>query len=288
MAGFEARLHLAYDEWPPADRLRWERTFAEDDPFGDAAGARLAKSSRHQYLMGWRRFLGFLAIEEPAALELSPEQRLNPSRVRSFARHLAETNTPQSVAIQVDALYKAARIMLADIDLAWLKNIKARLHTAAPAAGAAGRVITSLQIRELGLKLMEAIQAEPGAPIRLADAVTYRDGLMFALLAYQPMRRKNTAAIEIGRELIREGDDWYVVFPPADTKTRVPIEFGIPERLRPYLEAYLDVFRPRLLRGRTSSALWISAKGYKLSYAIIGDVFARQSERHVGHRITPP
>jgi len=36
---------------------------SSDDPFGEAAGLRLAKTSKRQYQSAWRRFLGFLALE---------------------------------------------------------------------------------------------------------------------------------------------------------------------------------------------------------------------------------
>ena len=85
MRGPEPRLHLPYGQWPAADRLLWERAMgSDDDPFADAAGARLAKASQHNYLFAWRRFLGFLAIHEPTALELAPAERLTIERVRSF------------------------------------------------------------------------------------------------------------------------------------------------------------------------------------------------------------
>jgi integrase/recombinase XerD len=230
---------------------------------------------------------GFLAREDQVALEIPPEQRLIAERVRRFVADLAKTNSPGSVAIQVDALYKAARIMLPQVDLTWLKNMKARLHAAAPCVGATGPVITSPQLLELGEHLMGGTNLQPGGSMRLADAVQYRDGLMFALFAYAPMRRKNDAAIEIGRELIQDGGHWFLVFPRGDTKNKMPIEFEIPERLMPYLDKYLELVRPRLLRGRRSNALWVSAKARKLSYAAIGAVFDRHTFNHFGFRVTP-
>jgi hypothetical protein len=104
---------------------------------------RVAERSKHQYLFAWRRFLGFVQIKDGSALALSPAERLTKERVRAFADHLAETNIPRSVAIQVDALYKAARIMLPEHDLTWLKSMKARLHSAAPVQQAGGPAITS-------------------------------------------------------------------------------------------------------------------------------------------------
>jgi hypothetical protein len=86
--------------------------------------------SKRQYQSAWRRFLGFLTIEEPAALVIAPLQRLTIERIRAFASHLGATNTPRSVAIQIDALYKATRAMMPQHDWTWLKSVKARLNAA--------------------------------------------------------------------------------------------------------------------------------------------------------------
>jgi hypothetical protein len=177
-----AKLHLPFDRWPLEDRLLWEQATNDSDPFGEATGARLAVRSKHQYLFAWRRFLGFVVLEDESALVLPPAERLTKERVRAFASHLSKTNIPRSVAIQIDALYKAARIMLPSHDLAWLKAIKSRLHAAAPLQQAGGPAITSLQILQVGLSLMD--QRSPINRNRqlLWHAIAYRDGLMIALL----------------------------------------------------------------------------------------------------------
>jgi len=74
------------------------------------------------------------------------------------------------------------------------------------------------------------------APITKDDAVRYRDGLMIALWAFIPLRRKNFAALEIGRHLLREGDSWFVIIPREEAKTGTPIEFAVPESLESYLD----------------------------------------------------
>jgi integrase/recombinase XerD len=287
MPGPLPRLHLPYGQWPLADQRLWERAIESDDPFGDAAGARLAKSSQHQYVMGWRRFLGFLAIEEPSALEAAPAERLNMERIRPFVSHLAETNTPHSVAIQIDALYKAARIMMPECDWAWLKAVKARLYAAAPAHGPAGPVITSVQLLDLGQQLMDESQPKSPTAIRMADAVRYRDGLMIALLAFMPLRRKNLAAIEIGRHLVQEGDGWFVIIPPEETKTGTSIEFSIVGLLIPYVATYLDIVRPRMLRRSACNAFWVSPKGGALSYSAIWGIITRHTDTRIGVPVAP-
>jgi integrase len=281
-----SRLHLPFDRWPLADRQLWERATSDSDPFSEAAGARLAARSKHQYLFAWRRFLGFVLIEDPAALQLPPAERLTKDRVRVFASHLAETNIPRSVAIQVDALYKVARIMLPEHDLTWLKSMKARLHSAAPLQRPSGPAVTSLQILQVGLSLMDQ-NAPQGERITLSQAISYRDGLMIALLAFAPLRRKNLVSLEIGRHIIGESNDRYVVIPAFETKTRTPIEFAIPALLISYLDIYLAVVRPRLLKNPLCQALWISPRGEALHYGAIGNIVARHSFSLLGIRLTP-
>ena len=139
------------------------------------------------------------------------------------------------MAIQVEALYTAARIMLPNGDLDWLKSMKARLHAAAPAQGPVGPVITSLQILQVGLSLMDENHPGEQTRIKLVQAINYRDGLIIALLAFVPLRRKNIASLEIGRHLVGEGANQCIVIPTTETKTRVAIEFAVPPLLQPIL-----------------------------------------------------
>jgi len=209
-------------------RRRRDQCLQNDDPFSDAAGARLAKTALYRIWMGWRRFLGFLAMAEPTALEIAPAQRVTIARVRRFADHLAETNTPHSVASQIDALYGAARAMMPEQDWSWLRSVKARLYSAAGPKGPSGPVITSVQLVDLGQELMTESKMVPGTPIRMTDAIRYRDGLMIALLGLVPLRHKNFAALQIGRDLIKEGEDWFVAIPAEDTKTKIAMDFPVP------------------------------------------------------------
>jgi integrase/recombinase XerD len=285
--GRAPRLHLPFGQWPALDKVLWARAFGGDDPFEDGAGARLAKTSQHRYLFGWRRFLGFLAIDDPAALEAAPSERLTIERVRKFAAHLAEINSPRSVAIQIDALYKAARVMLPEHNWDWLKSVKARLYAVAPVHSPAGPTITSLQLLELGLELMDESRPAPDMPISMASAVKYRDGLMIALLAFVPLRRKNLAAIEIDRHLVQDDNGWSIIIPGGETKTGAPIEFAIPKLLSSYLAIYLDNVRPRMLKNLACKALWASPKGSVLSYSAIWDIITRHTFNRLGVCVAP-
>jgi integrase len=237
--------------------------------------------------MGWRRFLGFLTITEATALEIVPAERIIIERVRRFAGHLAETNTPHSVAIQMDAFYGAARAMMPERDWSWLRRVKARLYSAAGRKSPAGPVITSMQLLDLGEQLIAESEIIAGRPATMADAIRYRDGLMIAFLAFIPLRHKNFAATEIGRDLIKEDENWFIAIPPEDTKTKVGMDFPVPEILQPYLATYLNHVRPRMLRRPACNALWVSAKGGALSYSAVGPVVTRHTSQRLGIRVSP-
>lgn len=288
MPGPKPKLHLPFANWPKADQRMWSDAVTEDDPFADGPGAGLAKVTLHKYWMGWRRFLGFLLITESDALALSPFERLTKERARRFAEHLAETNTPHSVAIQIDSLYGAARTMLPKMDWGWLRHIKTRLYTAAPRGTSIRPVITSVQLVDLGMALMDECSIVPGKPIKMADAVRYRDGLIIALWGYIPLRHKNFGAIEIGRDLLNENGHWFIVIPAEETKTgTTSIDFEIPAELRERLSTYLNCVRPRMLRRAGCRALWVSYKGGPLSYSAVGPVLTRNTTERLGIRVTP-
>jgi integrase/recombinase XerD len=284
MSGPKPRLHLPFADWPEIDRRMWNAAIENDDPFDDGPGARLAKRTLHKYWMGWRRFLGFLTTD---ALEKKPFERLTRDRVRDFVEHLRKTNTPHSVAIQMDSLYGAAQTLMPDKQWTWLRNIKMRLYSSAPRGTTARPVITSVQLVDLGTTLMEESEIPADEPIRMADAVRYRDGLIIALWAHVPLRHKNFAAIEIGRNLIKEEDSWIIVIPPEETKTKTYIDFQIPASLRDPFSAYLKRVRPRMLRQPGCKSLWVSPKGGPLSYSAMGPVVTRHTTERLGIRITP-
>jgi integrase/recombinase XerD len=287
MPGPRPRLHLPFAQWPAADRRLWQDATQNNDPFSDAAGARLAKTTLHRIWMGWRRFLGCLAITEATALEIAPPERVTFERVRRFADHLGETNTKHSVAIQIDAFYGATRAMMPEQDWNWLRSVKARLYSAAGRKSPSGPVITSVQLVDLGQQLMDESKIVPGTPVTMVDAIRFRDGLMIALLGLIPLRHKNFAAMEIGRDLLKEGKNWFIAIPPEETKTKIAMDFEVPEILQPRLVTYLNHVRPRMLRRPGCAALWVSAKGGALSYSAVGPVVTRNTTQRLGVRISP-
>jgi integrase len=134
---------------------------------------------------------------------------------------------------------------------------------------------------------MDEVRQRLGKNLRLAQAVQFRDGLMIALTAFIPLRRKNIAALDILQHMQLSETVPSIVIPRGQTKTDTVLEYEIPALLMPYLQDYCRFVRARINPQGNSTALWVSPKGGALSYAAIWGVFARHSVRRLGFHIRP-
>ena len=112
--------HLPLDQWPKADVEAFAKVYEPGDIFDETAGpgAHLAEGTRRMIRTAYRRWLGFLAEHYPDDLLKPPADRITPDRVRAFIEHLAAEVRPTTVAIAVDNLYYAARLIAPDSRLA--------------------------------------------------------------------------------------------------------------------------------------------------------------------------
>jgi hypothetical protein len=115
---------------------------------------------------------------------------------------------------------------------------------------------------------------------------------MMCLLAARPLRRRNFAAIEIGRHLVQQGDSFWIRFESNETKTHQPIEVPFPLDLVSSLGRYLSHFRPFLLArtGRWSrasdgaaNALWVSMDGSAMTEIAIYFRIMKLTRAKFGH-----
>jgi integrase/recombinase XerD len=108
-----------------------------------------------------------------------------------------------------------------------------------------------------------------------------------------PLRRKNLAALELGKNLIRPGDGWTVVVAEDDTKTHRHIELPFPAVLEDALSVHLEIHRPFLLArtGRWSrpagEALWISKDGSPMTEIALYDRIQAHTKDAFGKALNP-
>jgi site-specific recombinase XerD len=161
---------------------------------------------------------------------------------------------------------------------------------AKPVTDKRGRIVSSRDLYDLGIELMQAAEARSTL---LKAAGAYRDGLMIALLAARPVRRRNLASIEIDRQLTRKGDCYWLCFSADKVKTHRALEFPLPRALTGPMETYLSQYRPYLAartgrwKDEPGKALWVSGDGSKLKAGRAHQRICNRTQERFGHSINP-
>ena len=212
------RIGLTLDQWPAADRAAWERTTAPNDVFDTAAiAARWRDKTRAQARYAYARWLTYLRDGEPNALELPPAERLTPDRLEQYTLRLRQRLCEMSIAADLQHLSLALRAIAPDIDWSWLRQRQYAVQKRARPREKRHKIVDPRRLVVLGNELMATAETQER---RLEQARRYRDGLLIALLATRPLRRRSLAAIEVGRHLQRVGMHYVIELAEDDTKTR--------------------------------------------------------------------
>ena len=294
-----AKRALKYDLWPASDRRAWDAATEPGDildPGG--AAAHWSPSTRAGVIDACGRYLNWLAAHELLEPELVPADRFVHEMMARYVIDLQGEYASSSVATYAAFLALGVKAMAPDRDWSWMTRLVARLRKiATPARDKHPRLVPSDVLVAFGIELMEqaANLAEKGP---WQEAVRYRDGLMIALLAARPHRRRNFCAIEIGRHLVPHGDGYLIRFAATETKNRIAIEQPFPTRLLPYLARYLAHHRALLcsLTGHRNSAhafrpagmhLWVSKTGSAMSEQVFYKGLMKLTVAGFGHGVHP-
>jgi len=258
--------HLPVDEWPEADREAFRAAYEPGDVFDETAGpgAHLAEGTRSMIRTTYRRWLGFLKANYPGDLAIPPADRITPGRVRAFIDYLSVETRSTSVAIAVDHLSNAARLIAPRTDWTWLRSLKSRLMSRARPEDRFDRLVSPCRTLDLGMELMDEALKLPITGHKQRE-IQYRDGLLLALLSLWPIRRRSIAALTVSHHLEFDDAGVNILLHPSDTKAKRAESFRVPEPILPYLRHYLEGIRPHLLERRNHDGLWASYRGQPLS-----------------------
>jgi len=294
-----ARVCMKPSGWPEADSQAWESALQQGDvlePGGE--GAHWSDCTRRNVAKGYGRFLTWLQGSgrlDPSAV---PAERATQEHVAAYIADLRARNAGSTVLARIQELTHALRVMAPENDWSWLLRIQARLmHTAKPARDKRKRIVDIRALYAYGLTLMAKADSEDGGT-PLKRATRYSDGLIIALLAARPLRRRNITAIEIGKHLVRRAGTYWLQFEGAEIKNGRPIEAPLPDELVSRLERYLTYYRPFLARrtgrwnrGRDTDAptkaLWISRDGSAMTGIAIYFRITKLTKARFGHVVSP-
>jgi integrase/recombinase XerD len=217
------RMELPFADWPEEDRKRWSDAIRSGaDPFDDCGpAAHLAESSRRALQGSYGRFLGFVSTERHGLLACKPDGRVDRETVAEYVNWRRRTCGDAAIAIDLHHLRLALGYICPSTDWSWLLPIAKRLATQASRKPKKHHQATGEQLYALGIELMEraVTNSKEATHITKVDAFDYRDGLLIALLALIPLRRRTLAALRIGKHLVKSGALWSLDIPAKEQAT---------------------------------------------------------------------
>jgi integrase/recombinase XerD len=279
-------MQLPYTTWPEEDRKSWAAANTPGaDPFDDCGpAAHLAEPTRRALQGSYGRFLGFLSIKHLGLLARPPGERVDRKIIANYVAWRRRSCGDSAIAIDLHHLRLAVGFICPGSDWAWLLAITKRIAAQAPRKPPRHHLVTSEWLYMLGMELMDHAVADANAceSISKEHAFDYRDGLIIALLAVIPLRRRTLAALRIGKHLVKSGKTWSLDIPAEDTKTRRSLEFPILVELSERINLYLTKFRCRIPGASAHDGLWAAERGRPMDDGTIYSTVRRRTQEAFG------
>jgi integrase len=252
--------------------------------------AHLRSTSLATLEVRYGRWLRWLQRAAPEALQEPPAERATMARLSAWLEALAHV-APMSRLMFVSGTLRVLRAAAPEAAWGPQQRLEALLKSAAGRGSQArkrGRILSSDVLLEAGLW-----HAGPNADLAttpLEAAKRRRDGIMVAMLALMPMRRRAFANLELGRSIHLLPEEIVVALPEELTKTGVPWEAPVPEQVVPALRRYIGEVRPWLMArsGAQHDHLWVDDRGRPYNgLDHFGMRLARLTHRIIGVRVPP-
>lgn len=278
---------LPLRKWPEGDRQTWlantERTKRHRRP---KPADRFADDSLLKFEKGYRRWLGFLMLQGWLDPLQAPRERVTTERLDAYFEALQASGAADNTIVgRFRELASALSLLEPSQDWRWVQGppggvIPRHLHRRRALIVPHPRVLY-----RWGIGLMEKALA---AGVSLPATLQFRDGLIIAMEAARARRLRSMAGLQVGSELVRlPSGCWHIDLPPNRVKTHLPDRFTLPASLTPYVDRYLGEYRPLLLRGRESTAMWIGNTGQDLSQKAYSEMYGLRARKRFKVRFGP-
>jgi integrase/recombinase XerD len=285
------RRSMPLSSWPEQDRLAWEEALRPGDLFDQpSVAADWSPARRRIVVQAYGYWLMWLSQRDILDPNRHAGDRISTILIAEFVNDLNQRVAPASVGMLVGGVKRMLEAIAPDHDWQWMRPLYRNLKRAAvPTRQKHTRVVEAAALFELGVRLFQEAEATPSD--RRSYLIVARNGLIISLLAARPIRLGNLVSIEIGRHLVRSGGLYRLVFSAQETKVGRPIDLHCPAELTPYIDKYLEVYRPLLLaraKQRTATRrLWINKDGGVLDISAIHHQIKAETKRAFGRPINP-
>jgi integrase len=282
------RRALKLDDWPEADRLAWENACRPSRRLKRGGSAsHLAPVSREAFANRYGLYLGFLSRTGRLDRHAAAAAQVTLPKVEAYITELASRVGSVTAYNSIHMLRRTAELLDPSVDFFWLAEIEKDLALVMEPRSKFDRLIFTEKLVEAGLTLIA--EAEEFARSDLARARGIRNGLMIALLADCPIRRKNFADLEIGTTFKQIGEKWWITLPAATMKSGRSEERPVAAWLNTYISLYLNEARPFLLDSSpNTNALWISSTtGWPMTMRKVGTLISQITLETLGVALSP-
>lgn len=280
---------LPIELWPEADRRAWMSACQPSQRLKRGGTGSHMKSitlndlaRRYGYFLDFVNRRGLLDPDKAAGAHVTSE---------NVEAYVAELNGRVGSVTTHGSVYKlrrACELINPTLDLSWLADIEKDIALVMRPRSKSDHWVLTEVLVEAGLTLIT--EAENFRKIsKLGQARQVRNGLMVTMLAMHPIRLKNFAALEIGRNFLEIKDSWWIVLSASDTKENRPDERRVDDLLQPALDRYLGKYRPALMGAdQAINALWLSSNdGEPMTYAGVAHAITETTRATVGVAVSP-
>lgn len=278
---------LPLPDWPKADRETWQaaqETAGVLDE-GGAAG-HLSALTRQDLTRRYAYFLSFVARQGKLDLEGAAGAAVTEQNILHYLRFLELHVSSVTLAQSIYKISRVAHYLAPACDWRWLRRLVRRLEMRAKPRDKRNDVVSIKELFQLGLQLMDQAEKTSGAT-DFFRALLFRDGLIVALLAADPLRLANSTAQEIGRTIIKDGTAWSIHIPPEETKARRLHLAILPDWSGRCIDRYVQHYRTFLLNAESTNRLWLSQDGRPLTADGLYRLVCKRTLEAFGKRINP-
>lgn len=285
------RVVLPAKDWPEWLQAAWRKARTPASSIllpGGGIAARWRPATQEIVERGLGTYMAFLASRHIDIQRGSWPGILDPDLVADFILERAASVTPRTIYTELRGVYAAARSMAPAVDWHWLKARASRLARLCSSTKTAADIVAINDLLTLGLRLCDEAA---GLPPR-KQALTYRTGVAIMYLCSDPLRARSFAALEIGTSFRRDEEGWLIDLAGSLTKTGRPHRRRVAPALTPYIDRYVEHYRPGLVarwkpgRPPPGNALWISRLGAPLTGHDMSVILADVTQERLGKRIS--
>jgi integrase len=278
---------LSLPDWPKTDREAW--TAAQKTAgvlYDGGVASHLSAHTRRDLTRRYGYFLSFLAHygrlnpDRPSAASVTRENILD------YVHYLEPRVSSVTLAQSLYKIRRVAGCLDPGQDWRWLRRLARRLDLRAKPGDRRNDVVEIKELFRLGRQLMD--QADKAdASTTFSRVLLYRDGLIIALLAADPLRSANITALEIGVTLIKDGATWSLDIPAEETKAGRLHVAVLPDWSAPCIDRYVHHYRPFFRNAETTSRLWLSRNGRPLDDSSLYRLVCKRTYEAFGKPINP-